>query len=1029
MPLVRPGGATWSLPVDDALPPSSSTTTEKGGKTTGQYTLDILERYLSTFDAFETSSNSKYNNNSDGGGGGLHTATAADSSLFSEALERLSEHVTGDANGMAACLICLEDVKPTDPIWHCTGRAATTTAAALPCPNQLDSGGVDNDNNDDSTGCYTLLHLPCAQAWARQQIQQQQQKQKNQRNTNCWGCPKCRKLYSTVPLNYSCFCGKVENPVFNPWHVAHSCGEECAVKNPSCGHPCMLLCHPGPHPPCPRAVQSSCYCGKEMTSRRCGKQEFSCNSVCGRKRSINFNSGEANISSKMHCSHPCPALCHPGDCPPCIRLVSASCRCGSTTATEMRCSAVSDFRCEKICNKLLSCGEHSCSQICCDGACGPCPFSIRIKTCPCGKTEERNIECGGTVPPCGQTCDKVLSCGVHHCAERCHTGPCPQTCRTTVEKTCLCGRMTRTILCQENFKCERRCIEMKSCGRHPCKRRCCDGTNCPPCEEVCNKRLRCGNHRCPAPCHSGECSPCPLTIKISCACGKTSYTTPCGRESTAKQPRCQLACSVPATCRHRGGEFPPHRCHFGACPGEKTTGENEKVPSCPFPCGSALNCGHSCSFPCHDPPCYVEISPFASPPAPIAPGERDVSKKRIEQLNAPPAAVPAVRAAMAFLAEQERSKSALLSECPPCGLIQQVTCLGGHTTAAVPCSQALPFSCEKNCGAVLTCENHTCSLACHDINTNPCVQCSLPCQKQRPCKHSCPHPDANSSGGGTGSGGNGTSTITISTGMCHPGDCGDCQVEVLLPCHCAKTSLSFPCYRTTATPITENFIKSNEMCCPKQCLKQLAKCPHLCEFKCHEGPCPGSIGRCEAETTVRCSCKRLKKKLPCFEVAALLEKQRKEENGGGGKGAADGTFDALTSLRLLPCDAECCKATITTNSTTKSVGNGQYAKSATAAAAAANNATIAPSGLSLRLEGQKKRFLQDERAAETARKERDREQKRLEKIKQQRMKQLIRIFLLFMLFVVVFGGAFLLRRVLTTVDRRAHEHWGNKRQQ
>jgi len=27
-----------------------------------------------------------------------------------------------------------------------------------------------------------------------------------------------------------------------------------------CGHKCLLLCHPGPCPPCPRIVDASCYC-------------------------------------------------------------------------------------------------------------------------------------------------------------------------------------------------------------------------------------------------------------------------------------------------------------------------------------------------------------------------------------------------------------------------------------------------------------------------------------------------------------------------------------------------------------------------------------------------------------------------------------------------------------------------------------------------------------------------------------------------------------------------------------------------
>jgi len=1018
MPLVRPGGAAWSLnppptnfatATDDAAPSLAETNTPETSETTSQttteYTRAILERYLNTFDTFNSSVASSSssatvaaegfkNRITDRGGCGGGGEIDADSSLFSEALERLSEHVTGDANGMAACLICLEGVKPTDPIWHCSG--GTTAAAALPKFSTFGSdgggGGGSCDTNDDalfsSSGCYALLHLPCAQAWARQQLQQQQLKQQKSHFSTCWGCPKCRKLYSSVPTRYSCFCGKVVDPIYNPWHVAHSCGEECAVENPVCGHPCMLLCHPGPHPPCPRVVQSSCYCGKEKASRRCGKQAYSCKAICGRKR---IHNGEDSVG--RYCEHPCPALCHPGECPPCIKLVTASCRCGTMTSPEMKCSAIAEFRCEKICQKLLSCGKHHCKQVCCDGNCGPCPLSVGIRTCPCGKTEERNIECGAIVPPCGQTCDKLLACGFHHCTERCHTGSCPQTCRTNVEKRCLCGRMTRTILCQETFKCDRRCTEMKSCGRHPCKRRCCDGVNCPPCEEVCNKRLRCGSHRCPAPCHQGQCSPCPLSVKISCACGKTSYSTPCGRESTAQPPQCQFECNVPATCRHRGPEFPLHRCHFGPCPG--LIGRKEDRSPCPFPCGNALKCGHTCSVPCHDPRSPIDIASFAPPPAPIAPGERDVSKKRRELLNAPPAAVPATRAAMEFSKESASNTSA----CPPCEIMKDVACLGGHTTVSLPCCRASPFSCENACGTLLSCGNHSCTLPCHDIAENACAQCTLPCQKQRPCKHACPN--------------------SIGNGKCHPGECGDCHVEVLMPCHCGKTSLSFPCYRTTftssssqgaSTPSTNGIIKSEELCCTKQCSKQLSQCPHLCEANCHEGPCPGSVDRCQAETKVRCSCKRLKKKLKCFEVSALVVKERKSSGGRGGGG---GSYDSMTSLRLLPCDDECAKSIITKKVDTKIPSF--TAKSTT-------TSTVAPP--TLRLAGQKKRLLNDERAADATRKEHDREKKRLEKMKQQKSQQLVRGLMLLVMFIVITGGSLLLRRVLSTVDKAAQDAWG-----
>lgn len=72
-----------------------------------------------------------------------------------------------------------------------------------------------------------------------------------------WGCPKCRTTYlpAEVPTEYRCFCGKQRNPPLDPWLAPHTCGDICGRQLPSgCGHSCVLLCHPGPCPPCPRQV-------------------------------------------------------------------------------------------------------------------------------------------------------------------------------------------------------------------------------------------------------------------------------------------------------------------------------------------------------------------------------------------------------------------------------------------------------------------------------------------------------------------------------------------------------------------------------------------------------------------------------------------------------------------------------------------------------------------------------------------------------------------------------------------------------
>lgn len=60
--------------------------------------------------------------------------------------------------------------------------------------------------------------------------------------------PKCRTEYSPslAPSVYKCFCGKTVDPDDDPWLIPHSCGDTCGKSlKPSCGHKCLLLCHPG----------------------------------------------------------------------------------------------------------------------------------------------------------------------------------------------------------------------------------------------------------------------------------------------------------------------------------------------------------------------------------------------------------------------------------------------------------------------------------------------------------------------------------------------------------------------------------------------------------------------------------------------------------------------------------------------------------------------------------------------------------------------------------------------------------------
>lgn len=95
------------------------------------------------------------------------------------------------------------------------------------------------------------------------------------------------------------------------------------------------------------------------------------------------------------------------------------CYCGQSQR-EMPCTPenalVVYYSCEKLCNKKLSCGNHSCQKSCHIGQCEPCT-SLEIKYCPCGKrtlTQDElahRILCTQPIPTCDQSCGKPLECG------------------------------------------------------------------------------------------------------------------------------------------------------------------------------------------------------------------------------------------------------------------------------------------------------------------------------------------------------------------------------------------------------------------------------------------------------------------------------------------------------------------------------------------------------------------------------------------------------------------------------------------
>ncbi|XP_023697570.2 NF-X1-type zinc finger protein NFXL1 isoform X1 [Paramormyrops kingsleyae] len=564
-------------------------------------------------------------------------------------------------SGAITCLICIASVKRNQAVWSCWG-------------------------------CYCLFHLPCIQKWAKDSIflVSSVTDEDFGKKEHPWPCPKCRREYQhqETPHRYHCYCGKVQDPQLDPWLLPHSCGQVCDREfRPACGHRCLLLCHPGPCPPCPKMVQVTCFCKKaKPVARRCSSKAWSCLQPCGRL---------------LRCGqHPCESLCHAGDCEPCPRVSQQACVCGRELSQRLCASPL--WHCQQVCGRPLPCGNHTCERVCHSGSCGQCPRSGN-RLCPCGKSKF-SLPCTKDVPTCGDTCGKPLDCGLHCCSMRCHRGHC-ETCRQEVEKQCRCGKYSRSMPCHKVFLCESKCPRTRSCQRHQCRRKCCPG-NCPPCDQHCNRTLGCRNHKCASVCHQGSCYPCPETVPVACACSSTVLTVPCGRERNTRPPKCQELCRIAPTCHHASRE--KHRCHFGAC------------PPCRQVCQRVLGqCGHACPAPCHD-----EVLVRNTDRVQLAgPWEQQSGPAYVSR------ALP----------------------CPPCQVPIPTACLGDHEVSPVPCHRQGPFSCGRPCGRLLACGNHSCVRECHAVSPasreddkrqagRECLRCEEPCSRPRP--PGCPHPCA-----------------------------------------------------------------------------------------------------------------------------------------------------------------------------------------------------------------------------------------------------------------------------------------------
>ncbi|KAB8336692.1 hypothetical protein FH972_021002 [Carpinus fangiana] len=483
--------------------------------------------------------------------------------------------------------------------------------------------------------CWTVFHLHCIKQWASNAGSQDQQPQNGQPPApRHWRCPGCNLPQETKPSSYTCWCGKDHDPKSITGLPPHSCGQTCGKARAlpkKCPHPCEIMCHAGPCPPCTHTgPKQSCFCGKEMSQKKCTETRYedgwSCRQICG---------------DIMPCGeHTCQRECHEGLCGACEVRIDARCYCGKEEKAllcadrddDKACSRIYNgdggdlvtktwtgiFQCPETCERPFSCGIHTCQLPCHaqESTVVQCPRSPELVShCPCGKTllseiiQGPRITCEDPIPNCKESCMKPLSCG-HPCQRSCHIGPCG-SCLEKVSISCRCGRTHNISVCHQGQTeapmCPRICHTTLNCGRHECGEHCCSGerralerqaskrklrplgAEVPRpvddgfeaehiCTRVCGRPLKCGNHTCQELCHKGPCGSCLEAVfdEISCNCGRTVLQPPlpCG----TRAPPCRYMCERPKACGH---PQVAHNCHE----------DDEQCPKCPFLVEKSCVCG------------------------------------------------------------------------------------------------------------------------------------------------------------------------------------------------------------------------------------------------------------------------------------------------------------------------------------------------------------------------------------------------------------------------------------------------------
>ncbi|KAI3355372.1 hypothetical protein L3Q82_018214 [Scortum barcoo] len=262
--------------------------------------------------------------------------------------------------------------------------------------------------------------------------------------------------------------------------------------------------------------------------------------------------------------------------------------------------------------------------------------------------------------------------------------------------------------------------------------------------------------------------------------------------------------------------------------------QRSEIPhSCGDMCGkkrSGVDCNHPCNILCHPGPC---------PQCPAFVTKSCICRKTSQPMRCGQASVlqcDKVCGALLNCAEHTCAQVCHSGACQPCQLQVQQVCYCGVTTRKVLCGTDKDgfdglghFSCQKICGKMLNCEAHRCQQVCHRGKCQPCPR-SPSLVKTCPCSQT-------------------PLSKLLELGYSERRSCSDpipsCGKTCNKPLACGSNDeLVFTCERRCNKKRSCGRHKCGELCCVSMEHKCLLICGyklncglHRCQEPCHRGNC------------------------------------------------------------------------------------------------------------------------------------------------------------------------------------------------